>query len=83
MPANKERLTISVDATVKDNLDRQVPKSQRSAFAEKALEAALDRLAREKAIQALDAVHQARNPRHVPTEDVLRKLRAGQGEHLK
>jgi hypothetical protein len=82
MAATKERLTFSVDASIKDGLERQIPKNQRSAFAERALEDALERLAREKAIEALDALTPAPNPQGVRSEDVLRDLRKEQGDHL-
>lgn len=82
MSALKERLTFSVDASIKDGLEKQVPKNRRSAFAESALRDALDRLAREKAIEALNALEPAANPQSAQSEDVLRDIRDKQGEHL-
>ncbi len=82
MTVTKERLTFSVDASIKDGLEQQIPKNQRSAFAERALEDALERLAREKAIEALNALKPTANPQGVQSEDVLRDIRKKQGDHL-
>ncbi|MGY6707681.1 MAG: hypothetical protein ACXIVF_05085 [Rhizobiaceae bacterium] len=45
----KERATFSIDAAVKDTLEKRVPKSKRSAFVERAIADAL----RQEAVQDL------------------------------
>ena len=78
----KERLTFSVDAAIKDGLEKHVPKNRRSAFAEKALAEALEKLVRERAIEALNALAPVANLQRVQSEDVLRDIRKAQGTHL-
>ncbi|MEM7302961.1 MAG: hypothetical protein AAF468_17930 [Pseudomonadota bacterium] len=80
MSSLKERLTISVDPSVKDGLEKQVPKNGRSAFAEQAIIDALDRLARKRAIEALHAIEPAPNPEKVRSEDLLRQWRNDRGD---
>jgi len=82
MSVLKERMTFSVDPAVKDGLEKQVPKNRRSAFAERALSDALEKLARENALEVLNNLKPAPNPDKVQSEDILRDLRREQGDSL-
>ena len=82
MSAIKERLTISIDSSVKHSLDEIVPQNQRSAFAESALREAILKHKRREALAALDQIQPAPNPTKVLSENILRTLRETQGNDL-
>ena len=49
----KERATFSIDSTIKETLESQVPKSKRSRFVEEAIAKALKDAAKERALKMI------------------------------
>jgi hypothetical protein len=69
----KERATFSIDAAVKQTLEESVPKSQRSAFVERAISEALRSQAANRVLKTIDEMPKARHPDSVV--DFIRRHR--------
>ena len=77
---NKERLSITIPASLKAKIEERIPARQRSRFAAEALEAALAEKGRQEALAALD------NLPRCPTKgedsvEVLRRYRQEFSDH--
>jgi predicted phosphatase len=77
----KERMTFSIDVSVKDQLERTIPKSKRSRFVEAVIAKALNDAA------ALDALQAIREFKPYPLKgpgvvEALRQIRAERAEQL-
>jgi hypothetical protein len=77
----KERATVSITSTLKDQLDRAVPKSKRSGFVEAAIVEALRREAVARLKETLAKV-EGLSSGGEDSVDVLRRLRREREEYL-
>lgn len=77
----KERVTFSIDANVKEQLERTVPKSKRSGFVEDLIAQALKEVAIQDALKAIREFkpYPLKGPGVVET---LRQIRAERAEQL-
>ena len=77
----KERMTFSIDASVKEQLERAVPKSKRSSFVEDLIAQALKEVAIQDALKAIREFkpYPLKGPGVVET---LRQIRADRAEQL-
>ncbi|WP_157016472.1 hypothetical protein [Mesorhizobium xinjiangense] len=71
---SKERATFSIDAAVKEQLDRDIPKSKRSGFVELAIADALRKVAVARLRQTLDEI-QGTSSGEEDSVELLRRLR--------
>ena len=77
----KERATFSIDAAVKETLDRQIPKSKRSAFVEQAIAEALRLEAVKNLKETLDSISGSSKGGEDSVE-ILRRLRRNRENYL-
>ena len=81
VPGPKERATFTLDPVVKSQLERQVPKSERSHFVETAIANALKQAAKQEALEAIRSFE--RFPLKGPgVVETLRQIRAERDEQL-
>ena len=72
----KERATFSIDSSIKEALESQVPKSKRSRFVEEAIAKALKDAAKERALKMIRDFKPVSTGGEDST-DVLRRIRLG------
>jgi len=77
----RERATFTLDPDIKDQLERQIPQSERSRFVETAIAKALRDLAKQDALNAIRGFK--RFPLKGPgVVETLRQVRAERAEQL-
>lgn len=77
----KERATFSIDAAVKDSLEKQIPKSRRSAFVERAIADALRQEAVQDLKQTLDRI-EGYSAGGEDSLEILRRIRRERVDYL-
>ena len=77
----KERVTFSIDAAVKDQLERAVPKSKRSRFVEDVIAQALKDAARQDALKFLREF-KPYPAKGLDSVETLRQIRAERADYL-
>jgi hypothetical protein len=77
----KDRATFTLDPAVKDELEREIPKSERSGFVQGAIVGALKEVRRQKALKAIREFK--RYPLKGPgVVETLREIRSERDEQL-
>jgi hypothetical protein len=77
----KDRATFTLDPAVKDELEREIPKSERSGFVQDAIVGALKEVRRQKALKTIREFR--RYPLKGPgVVETLRQIRSERDEQL-
>ncbi len=75
---------MTVEVATKRNLEHLIPARQRSAFTERALQAALQQETKRRALAALEKLptSQAEGAQTIDSVTLVRQMREDMGEHL-